>query len=641
MTLKISDITVPPGHAPGPGQVTMYQKATAFKPEVGNSHDLQRVLNLPRRPQPSGDRAEALVQHMTDTLTVSHPTPCNCRSVHDRDCITRLNLSQSWALFELSVYGGLLGGIGVGHGKTILGILTPLVVHNCKTALILVPPKLVDQLVAEYQLIAQHFRVPSLVVHNAEGRTFMVPGAPVLHVMPYSRLCRATAADFIRRLNPDLILADEVHKLKDLGTATAARVDRHMEQNPATRFAGWTGSLTDKSLNDYGHIAKWALKDGSPLPTDSAILDDWARAIDPSDFPAPPGALLAMCEPGEHIHKGYHRRLVETPGVVITKKSAIDAALVITKRKTPPMPDVVKDALASIRDFVRPDGEELVEAYEVAMSARQAACGFYYRWKFVNGETEDQIEKWLAVRKEWNRELRNKLAPRAEYLDSPYLCEQAAERFHGDIDPTVCPQCLGGILAPDEGQCIKCLGTGRVQALPVWESEFYKPWQAIKDTVNPVTEAVRFSPYLAQDAAEWGHSHRGVIWYSYNAFGEWISEISGLPLHGGGPNCDKRIAREKGDRSIVASIQAHGTGRDGLQRIFSDQLITTPPSSATTWEQLLGRLHRLGQKSNKVTGSLYLHTDEFRSSLAKATTRSLYVETTLGAAQKMQAAIDF
>lgn len=55
-------------------------------------------------------------------------------------------------------------------------------------------------------------------------------------------------------------LSDEIHRLKDLGTATAARVDRHMGENPDTRLAGWTGSLTDKSLTEYGHLAKWALK---------------------------------------------------------------------------------------------------------------------------------------------------------------------------------------------------------------------------------------------------------------------------------------------------------------------------------------------------------------------------------------------
>ena len=37
------------------------------------------------------------------------------------------------------------------------------------------------------------------------------------------------------------------------------------------------------------------------------VVEDWARAIDPQENPAPPGALLELCEPGEHIHAGFHR----------------------------------------------------------------------------------------------------------------------------------------------------------------------------------------------------------------------------------------------------------------------------------------------------------------------------------------------
>jgi hypothetical protein len=159
---------------------------------------------------------------------------------------------------------------------------------------------------------------------------------------------------------------------------------------------------------------------------------------------------------------------------------------------------------------------------------------------------------------------------------------------------------------------------------------------AVKDTVNPVTVPVRFSDYLAADAAEWGLSNRGVVWYLYTAFGEWVAELSGLPLHGGGLNCAKLIAKEDGSRSIIASIHAHGRGRDGLQRLFFRQLICGVPSSATRWEQLLGRLHRLGQQAPAVYGEVYCHTQELKSSLRTAFERSLYVQTTLGANQKLQ-----
>ena len=652
MKITIDDLMVPAGCAPGPGQVSAHQQATAYKPAVKTSPDLTRIMALPRREQPTEDKCEALIQYMTAKL--SRPNDrCECANIckaahRTPGCITELNASQAWTLYEAAVYGGILGGIGVGHGKTLLDILIAMVMKDCSTVLLLVPPKLVDQLVLEYRLVSQHFDVPHLKIHagvKSKGCSTN-ERRPYLHVMPYSRLSRETAADFIKSLSPDLIISDECHTLKDPANSTrAARVERYFKTYPETKGAMWTGSITDDSLNNYAHLAGFCLKDGSPLPRDPHVVDDWARAIDPSDWPAPMGALAKLCEPGEHVHSGFHRRLSETPGVILTRKAAIKAPMVITERTPPPMPDVVTEALESVRGFLRPDGEELVEAWEVARCAREVACGFHYYWDFENGETDEEVAKWRAVRKEWNQELRTKIAPRAEFMDSPLLCQRAAERFASGLDPSMCMSCEGsGKVADPEDEtcqirCHECGGRGKVPARPVWESECWAPWKAIKGTVTPITKTARLSDYLVLDAIEWGQKNKGVIWYSYNALGEWISELGGFSLHGGGPKAAALIAAEDGTQSIVASIQAHGTGRDGLQRLFDRQLICNPPSSSTTWEQLLGRLHRQGQAADKVFAEVYLHTPEFKASLTKAMTRSLYVQTTLGSEQKLQTAM--
>lgn len=644
MAISIDDMMVPAGCAPGPGQVSAHQNQTAYKPAVSHSPDLTRIIALPRRDRPSEEKCEALIQYMTAKL--SRPNDkCECHNIRKGGCITELNASQAWTLYEAAIYGGILGGIGVGHGKTLLNILIAMVVKGCKTALLLLPPKLVKQLILEYRLVKEHFHVPNMRIHTGKPRGMEVtPGAPWLHVMPYSRLSRETAAQFIKDLGPDLIIADECHTLKDPENSTrASRVKRYYDENPNTKGAMWTGSITDDSLNNYAHLSRFCLGEGSPLPLDKHVVDDWARAIDPSDWPAPMGALAKLCEAGEHVHSGFHRRLSQTPGVILTRKAAINAPMVITERTPPPMPDVVKAALDSVRDGVRPDGEELVEAWEVAMCARQVACGFHYYWDFENGETEEQVAKWRAVRKEWHQELREKLGPRAEFMDSPLLCQRAAERSLHGLDPSMCMGCYGTGRVHDEDEnetvCGECQGRGKVPARPVWESEAWAPWKEIKGTVTPITKTERISPYLVEDACEWGRKNRGVVWYAYNALGEWISEMSGMPLHGGGPKAEAKIAREDGSRSIVASIKAHGTGRDGLQRLFAHQLICNPPSSSTTWEQLLGRLHRQGQKAKEVFAEVYLHTPEFKASLTKAMTRSLYVQTTLGSEQKLQTAM--
>jgi hypothetical protein len=614
LSIDITDLVASVGIAPKLGQVPTAPRCAAgwSKPPVGDSEDLQRVLALPRRPQPTKDEERAVIEYMTNLLRRDRAGSCKCRSIRrnvEDPCLTTLRAAQSWALLEIATTGGLLGSIGVGHGKTLLGILTPMVVPDCKLALLLVPPTLVSQLITEYELAAEHFKVPSLVVHGREWSR-IIPDRPILHVMPYSRLSRKNATSFIARLNPDTIISDEVHKLQNAQTATTSRVLRHFASAPHTKFAGWTGSLTDKSLTDYGHLAALALRFGSPLPLDPHVLSEWARAIDPSPFPSPAGALFGMCEPGESIESGYHRRLTETQGVVATKSSAIDAHLIVTQRKSPPVPHIIKEAMQGVRDtWLRPDGEELVEAFEVARSCRELACGFYYRWIYPRGESEETIARWFTARKAWNRELRGKLQAREEHLDSPLLCREAAIRAWSGDDSS---------------------------GLPLWKAQTWPEWNKVKDTVKPKTKAVWLDDYLAQDAADWGLSHRGVVWYSYATFGARIGALSGLPVHTGGPKAAEIIAREDGSRSIIASIKAHGTGRDGLQRLFKTQLVTNPPSSATAWEQLLGRLHRIGQKADTVTAEVYRHTQEFRNSVDQAMARALYVQETLGSEQKLR-----
>ncbi len=648
--IDISTIVAPPNYKPHTWRSGAPPGAWTHKPAIGSSPDLARILKLPRRPPPTpGSTKDRALTEMMTRRFARPAAACRCREF-GRECITRLRSVQAWALYEMGLANGLVAPIGVGHGKTVLDILAPLALRGCKTAVLLVPPNLVTQLMGEYDLISQHFEVPSLVVH---GRTFtsLIPGKPVLHVLPYSRLCGAKYTDFLDQLKPDTIIADETHRLRHADTATTSRVLRYWLEHPGTRFCCWSGSITDSSIKDYWHLAKMSLGDGSPLPLDPNIVDDWSRALDPGDNPAPAGSLLEICEPGQSLVEGFHRRLVETPGVVATTEPAVDAELAIQEREAPPLPPAVHDALRTLRaSWTRPDGEELVDALSMARCARELACGFYYRWIFPRGEPVADILEWLDARKEWNREVRYKLERREAHLDSPLLLTRAAERAWGDWRRKTPEEIRAEVLAdtwvededgrrqmtPEEIETRIAMLTRYEGELPMWKATTWPRWKAAKGSVVPETEAVRLDPFLAQDAAAWGRERRGIVWYEHAAFGQWVAEISGLPLHGGGPDAGQRIGAERGDRSLVASIKSHGTGRDGLQRLFHEQLVANPPSSATAWEQLLGRLHRIGQKAPVVTTEFYRHTPEMRDHVDQALARALYVESTMGSAQKLR-----
>jgi hypothetical protein len=552
--------------------------------------------------------------------------------------VSRLLWLQGWLLHEITVANGVIANAAVGGGKGLVNILAPLALRDCPVCLLLVPPSLLDQITTEYQLYAEHFRVPGLVVHLPGRQTWSRPprgDEPMLHVVGYSKLSGIDNSELIERLRPDAIIADECDALGSLESARVLRFARFMMENERVRFCGWTGSLTDRKLLEFAHLSAFALRENSPLPLDREVTEDWGRCIDDSVNPAPAGALARMLEPNEHqsqIRQAFRRRLSQTAGFVLVEgeqvitNSSGRVELVVREKESPLIPEIVDDALKKVRDFIRPDtlggsdqDEILVDPLEQARCAREVATGVFYRWIFPRGEKREVIYEWYEARKSWNSELRHKMLRGEVNLDSPKLCENAARRAWGD--------------APKDAN------------LPEWEAECWPRWRDISPQVEPKTEAVRLHPFLAEDAARWGLEHSGqgnagIIWYTMVELAQWIAELSGhaLPVHGGGPNAGKAIAREDGSRTIIASIKSHGRGRDRLQYSFARQLLVNMPSSDRVITQLLGRLHRRGQPKPLVDTEAYLHTDELRSSMRQALRRGEYVEEITGEKRKLLSA---
>lgn len=623
-------------------------QAWGNKNPVANSDELQRILALPRRPQELDGtaRAEAIIDRVTAKYSRGS-IKCMCSTIdpdrHSSDgCMNRLRLVQALALRDISICGGLLGPIGVGHGKTLIDLLAPLALadHDVRLSVLLIPASLASQLWNDYLYAGQHFHMPQIVIHgtpfdNTDRGCELVPlqpGAPICHVVKYSLLQRPEATAWLEGvLKPQAIISDEAHKLRNLNHgATVARVKRYKEQHPETKMVCVSGSMTKKTLLDYDHLADWCLRGGSPMPRDKEITADWCRAIDSSDNAAEMGALEALCAPGENVMTGFRRRLAETCGVVTTTAPAIDVALEIDEREPPFIPQAIKDALngtdgmPGVRGYVRPDGEELRDALEMSRCAREVACGFYYKWIFPKHKFPDDIpliEEWREARKLWNKEARLRQAGQEEHLDSYKLVRDAAMR-------------AWGLLPKKKG-------------LPEWKAKDFMRWFAVKDKVQYESEPVWIDEYLARDAANWAleQGHR-IVWYEHATFGETVAKISGLPMFGGGKNGggllnDRGGIREDidGSKSIILSIRAHGTGRNGLQYRFNEAGIPNPPASSDGWEQVLGRLHRIGQKSASVKYWFYKHTKELDDHVKQALSAALYVEGTLGAVQKLRIGI--
>ncbi len=641
--IRLADTVASPLFAPEAWQTAAPDDLFTRGTPIGRSADLERILALPRRAPVDLDSptAEAIVELEMAKYAIDNPN-CKCKEIAPgRQCITRLLPIQAVALREISLAQGLLANIAVGAGKTCLSLLSTLALTNVKQCLLLIPAPLLDQIERDYRLFSQHFKVPGIIVHGSKSKNPLrkpIEGLPTLHVLAYTRLSLPTSSDWIKNLSPDAIIADECDSIKSMISSRTMRVfsffagDSTMtaeerDKRRRTKFLGWTGTLTDHSLKEFSHLSLLALKDRSPLPLDPQVVEEWSRCIDATESPCPPGALLDLAEPGEDVRHAVRRRMAETLGFIVQGGENVITALgsservelQIQEKEAPPLPAIVEKALDMVRQGVRPDtlapdgksqdDEELEDQMAIARCAQEISTGMFYRWIFPRGEKVDLIKEWLRRRKLWNKELRLKSQQGETYLDSALLCEQAARRAWGDSEER--------------------------EDRPNWKADAWPEWRDIKDLVKPESQAVRLDDFLAQDAAQWGLENKGIIWYRMREFGYWVHEISKLPIHDGGPKGGERLMAERGDRSIISSISSNARGRDGLQYLFDHQLIANVPSSATVTEQLLGRMHRRGQKSVQVLTEVYLHTDELVKSFDQALRRSEYVQAILKSEQKL------
>lgn len=496
--------------------------------------------------------------------------------------------------------------------NTGIDILSPMVLPRVADrplrCVLLVPPQLRDQFRHDFELWSQHFQTPNLAGGNA--RTF-TRGRPTLDVLAYSELSHQKCAVWLNSKAPDVIICDEAQALADPSSTRSGRFLDFFADNKrhgGEKLLAHSGSLTTDSVTQYAHLAALALQENSPLPLESVDLAEWAEALDPGprggEPVSGPGALKALMREGEPLRHAFRRVLRETPGVVISDDARLPVKISIHERKVAKVPDAINVALDMVRSGERPDHERLEEAHEVASCARQVSAGFFYHWRFPRGEPVELIEEWFAKRKAWHAEVRRKLEYRREWLDSPGLLKAAAER---------------ALLAREE---VEIEG-------PAWESAHWAAWKAIEPQVQPVEAFKWIDDFLARDAVAWGREHVGIIWYEHKAWGRRVAELGRFPLYEGGDEASAGIRAERGDRTIVASIKAHGTGKN-LQA-FNRALIGNSPSNGGTWEQTLGREYRTGQTSDVLVW-VYRHTPEVAAAFDQACADARYVLETTGKA---------
>ena len=303
---------------------------------IAASQDLRRILALTSR-----EYTPAQVDVLQTAWTAYLRT---------RTGTMRLKPAQAIALADLHAYRRLQAPIRVGGGKTLVTFLAP-VVLNSKRPLLIVPASLVEKTRRDLQDASRDWRVP----FN-------------LHVISYEALGRESAAKELETREPDLIIADEAHRLKNRKAACMRRVQRQIKNNPDLVFIPLSGTLVKDGINDFAHLSAWSHKEHSPLPLNPHTVAEWAGALDEKVRPGKRRGLGVLSQAfGAHdvegARRGFFQRYTRTPGVVSTAGETLDCGIDINLIGCELGPGAQK-VFNQLRNWANPDGVELADSMQ-------------------------------------------------------------------------------------------------------------------------------------------------------------------------------------------------------------------------------------------------------------------------------------
>lgn len=521
-------------------------KTGLFSPKrsVEPSEELRRILALPRR------QWEPRAEEYATALTSHLKTPQGTQ---------KLRPIQAAALVEMHDNRGLLMPAAVGAGKTLTSLLGFFVLES-RRPLLLMPAKLIEKTHREAQTYKQHWIIPGYI-----------------RIESYEKLGRAQHVHMLEEALPDVIICDEVHRLRNHSAAVVKRVKRYLEAHPNTVFVGMSGTVMKRSILDFAHLSAWALRNKNPTPISFQDRIAWSMALDEkrdNDNRLAPGALVELCTPDEQqellntseheealgiVRRAFRRRVTDTAGIVATQERLLGTSLRIENVKLP-VPTTTATgrsfwlALEGLRDrWERPDGEPLMDAIELWRHLRELACGFFYRWM------PPPPQVWRDKRRAWAAFVRHVLKTNRVHIDS-------------------------------ESQVVKAVDDGHYDGRELAE------WRAVKPIYTPQTEAVWLDDTVLNFCAAWMRGEAkevdktdqgGVVWVEHTEFGHELARRTGVPYyHRGGQNdTGVPIERHPPGKPLIASIASNSEGRN--MQAWSRSLVVSPPQAGRTWEQCL------------------------------------------------------
>ena len=524
--------------------------------------DLARIVSTPRVDEMRDPEADA--RAMTEALRLDP----------EADPLRPTQGAALRALRDQPTPKGLIGSIGVGHGKTLIAFLAASVV-SCARPVVLVPPALLPQAHRDLTTWRKRYRMH-----------------PALRVLSYSALSATSGGSLLGEHRPDLLIMDEAHLLRHRSSARTRRVLRYARRNPSTRFVALSGTLTAKSLYEMAHLLELALREETPCPLNDGTLRRWDAVVSVGGEATYEDRVsmrsLLRWAGTDNPREAFQARLRATPGVVATTDGALGTSLLVNRVEMP-LPEAVIEALDTLTEsWTLPDGRELVEASEKAHATRCLRLGFFYEQTWPNGVDLD----WLEARSSWSRVVSHYLSHGGrEGMDSPALLARAAE-------------------------------AGRLQASArsAWEA-----WRETRKRPGPTPTPVWVDDAPLRRALAYAlDTHpRAVLVYQSRAVEERLEGL-GWPTFGAGTDTPPA------DLDFPAvSLAVHGKGKN--MQAWSRLVVLEAPTAGAVWEQLIGRVHRPGQ----VADLCVVDVVNGAHALWAAQTDAAYIEATTGQRQKL------
>jgi hypothetical protein len=225
------------------------------------------------------------------------------------------------------------------------------------------------------------------------------------------------------------------------------------------------------------------------------------------------------------------------------------------------------------------------------------SLGFWYRWD------PRPPQKWINAYKDWAVFCRETITGNRRGLDTELQVKIAVDAWHYPIG-----------------------------------ADILATWREMEPTFKPNTVVVWVDDTAVKACVEWARKSPGVIWVEHVDFGCAVAKLAGIPYYreGGRDDNGRFIEDHPGDSSYVASVRACGTGFNLQAHSRALVAIGGRLGAGDTWEQLLGRHHRTGQKADAVSFEWICSSIEHVESFDAACDGAKYIETTIAGPQRLR-----